>query len=118
MMNSDIIDTDPLREITGGSEQRMKRYIGIFLQGMPGYLEQIEKATMERDVSAMYAVLHSIKPHIKMMGMVKLIPDIDEREKLFTETISDEDFLNESKVLTGLLREASDELTKYVQDND
>jgi hypothetical protein len=53
-----------------------------------------------------------------MMGMVKLIPDIDDREKLFTRTISDEDFLNESKALTGLLTEASDELTKYVQDND
>lgn len=118
LMDSRIIDTEPLKEITGGDMHRMKRYANIFLEGLPGYLDQIRKALADRDWEAMYQVIHSIKPHVKMMGMVKLSPDIDRREKRFTANISDEDLHAEAGIIIELLQEASAELKMFVQDID
>jgi hypothetical protein len=118
IMNKDIIDKGPLEEITAGDLGRMKKYVGIFLDGLPGYMEQIRNATSERNREKMYQVMHAIKPHIKMMGMVKLLPDIDRREERFTEGISDDDFRIESDRVVEILEEASVELQKFVQDKD
>lgn len=118
MMDDRIIDIRPLEEITGGDVIRMRKYIRIFLEGLPGYLDQINKAVTNIDSDTMYQVIHAIKPHVKMMGMVKLLPDIDQREKRFTSPISAEDLRAEAGSVIELLNEASEELRKFVQESD
>lgn len=64
-----IIDLTFLRGFTKNDPERMKKYIGMFLQHAPVMLQNIEKAYMEKNWSAVKTSAHSLKPQITYMGI-------------------------------------------------
>jgi HPt (histidine-containing phosphotransfer) domain-containing protein len=64
-----IIDLTFLRGFTKNDTERMKKYIGMFLQHAPVMMQNIEKAFAEKNWSAVKASAHSLKPQITYMGI-------------------------------------------------
>lgn len=64
-----IIDLTFLRGFTKNDPERMKKYIGMFLQHAPVMMQNIEKAYTEKNWSAVKSSAHSLKPQITYMGI-------------------------------------------------
>ncbi|MBL7928051.1 MAG: Hpt domain-containing protein [Bacteroidia bacterium] len=64
-----IIDLTFLRGFTKNDPERMKKYIGMFLQHAPVMMQNIEKAYIEKNWSALKSSAHSLKPQITYMGI-------------------------------------------------
>jgi signal transduction histidine kinase/DNA-binding response OmpR family regulator/HPt (histidine-containing phosphotransfer) domain-containing protein len=64
-----VTDLKALREITGGNEEQLKKYIRMFLEGVPGQLESITNALAQNDLDSARRRIHAMKPHLKFMGM-------------------------------------------------
>ncbi len=62
-------DLATLREITGGDDAQLKKYIRMFLDGVPPQLETIRIAIDASDFAAVKRQIHAMKPHLKFMGM-------------------------------------------------
>ncbi len=64
-----VTDLSSLREITGGNEAQLKKYIRMFLDGVPGQLDSVGAAISENDFDNARRRIHAMKPHLKFMGM-------------------------------------------------
>ncbi|MDP4198369.1 MAG: ATP-binding protein [Bacteroidota bacterium] len=64
-----LTDLSTLRDITGGDENQLKKYIKMFLDGVPPQLESIRVALEANDFAATKRQIHAMKPHLKFMGM-------------------------------------------------
>ncbi len=68
-MAYETIDLTFLQSFTGGSKEKMAKYIGIFLQMCPAQLEAMKKHLDEADYDSLRATAHSLKPQITYMGI-------------------------------------------------
>jgi signal transduction histidine kinase/DNA-binding NarL/FixJ family response regulator/HPt (histidine-containing phosphotransfer) domain-containing protein len=64
-----VTDLNALREITGGNDEQLKKYIRMFLEGVPGQLESVTAALNQNDLDNVRRRVHAMKPHLKFMGM-------------------------------------------------
>ncbi len=64
-----VTDLSSLREITGGNDEQLKKYIRMFLDGVPGQLESVGTAIGQNDFDNARRRIHAMKPHLKFMGM-------------------------------------------------
>ncbi len=64
-----VTNLNTLREITGGNEEQLKKYIRMFLDGVPGQLESVTAALEQNDLDNARRRVHAMKPHLKFMGM-------------------------------------------------
>ncbi len=64
-----VTDLSSLREITGGNDAQLKKYIRMFLDGVPGQLESVGDAIAQNDFDNARRKIHAMKPHLKFMGM-------------------------------------------------
>ncbi len=64
-----VTDLSSLREITGGNDAQLKKYIRMFLDGVPGQLESVGSAIEQNDFDSARRKVHAMKPHLKFMGM-------------------------------------------------
>ncbi len=64
-----VTDLSSLREITGGNDEQLKKYIRMFLDGVPGQLESVGNAIAQNDFDSARRKVHAMKPHLKFMGM-------------------------------------------------
>jgi hypothetical protein len=67
--NGKVTDLTYLREFSEGNEDRMKKYIGIYLKLLPANKEKINQVSIEKDNEMLVKVLHSMRPHLNYMGM-------------------------------------------------
>jgi HPt (histidine-containing phosphotransfer) domain-containing protein len=63
------MDLTFLREFTKNDPERIKKYIGLFLQHAPVMMQNIEKAFNEKNWSGVKSLAHSLKPQITYMGI-------------------------------------------------
>ena len=77
---SGIINLSALHEISFGNKERMKKYVGIYLKNVPGMVDKMERAYEDQDYDSLYTYVHTFKPQVKMMGIVKLMDTIDDLE--------------------------------------
>ena len=64
-----ITDLTFLTNFAAGDTNRMKKYIGMFLQIAPQQMEKIKTALAASDWDAVRANAHSLKPQIIYMGI-------------------------------------------------
>ena len=64
-----VADLTALADITGGDAQQLKKYIKMFLDGVPGQLETVGAAIEANDFDSARRRVHAMKPHLKFMGM-------------------------------------------------
>jgi len=66
---SGITDLNYLYKFCEGEEERMKKYILLYLKAVPAFKEKIQTAAENTDMEEMALQLHSFKPKWMMMGI-------------------------------------------------
>jgi signal transduction histidine kinase/DNA-binding NarL/FixJ family response regulator/HPt (histidine-containing phosphotransfer) domain-containing protein len=80
-----IADLSSLAQITGGDDAQLKKYIRMFLDGVPGQLESIAAAIGDKDYDNTRRRIHAMKPHLKFMGMTAAAGFAESIEQLCAE---------------------------------
>ena len=71
-----ITDRAFLRSFTGGNEEKMQKYIGMFLDNAPKLLAKIDAAFAQKDLPALKIAAHSLKPQMGYMGIKEELSNI------------------------------------------
>lgn len=71
-----VTDMKFLQQFTGGSKEKMNKYIGMFLENAPRLLKQIEAALASKDYPQLRIAAHSLKPQLSYMGVKEEISHI------------------------------------------
>lgn len=64
-----VTDMTFLRGFTGGKEDKVQKYVGMFLENGPRLLRQIEEALVAKDLASLKIAAHSLKPQLSYMGV-------------------------------------------------
>ena len=67
-MNAAYTDMEQLAKLCNGDQNRMQRYIRMFLQGTPGLFEQMRTAQAAADLEGLSRTAHGLKPQAQYMG--------------------------------------------------
>ena len=62
-------DLSYLREFCEGDENRMKKYVGLYLKAIPAFREKLLAGVSAKDMDEIALHVHSFKPKWMMMGM-------------------------------------------------
>jgi HPt (histidine-containing phosphotransfer) domain-containing protein len=64
-----VTDMQFLKQFTGGNAEKMKKYIGMFLENGPRLLTNMEQALGTKDYASLKISAHSLKPQLSYMGV-------------------------------------------------
>ncbi len=64
-----VTDMQFLKQFTGGKEDKMHKYIGMFLENAPRLLRQVDEAYASEDYPSLKIAAHSLKPQLSYMGV-------------------------------------------------
>ncbi len=73
---SHVTDMQFLRQLTGGNEEKMRKYIGMFLENAPKLLKSIDNALLINDHATVKIAAHSLKPQLSYMGVKEEVSKI------------------------------------------
>jgi signal transduction histidine kinase/DNA-binding NarL/FixJ family response regulator/HPt (histidine-containing phosphotransfer) domain-containing protein len=68
-MPEKVTDMQFLRQLTGGNNEKMQKYTGMFLDNAPKLLDSIDKGMENRDFPTVKIAAHSLKPQLSYMGV-------------------------------------------------
>lgn len=71
-----VTDMKFLKQFTGGSQEKMNKYIGMFLENVPRLLKQIDDAFPVKDFNSVKIAAHSLKPQLSYMGVKEEVSHI------------------------------------------
>ncbi len=71
-----VTDMQFLRQLTNGNEEKMKKYINMFLDNAPKLLDNIDKALAIKDYPTIKIAAHSLKPQLSYMGVKEEVSKI------------------------------------------
>lgn len=63
-----LTDLSYLRNLTGGENEKMAKYIRMFLTGTPTNIQQMELYMLSKDWSALRQTAHALKPQLGYFG--------------------------------------------------
>jgi signal transduction histidine kinase/CheY-like chemotaxis protein/HPt (histidine-containing phosphotransfer) domain-containing protein len=64
-----VTDMQFLKQLTGGNNEKMLKYIRMFLENAPKLLDSIDRALIIRDFPTIKIAAHSLKPQLSYMGV-------------------------------------------------
>jgi HPt (histidine-containing phosphotransfer) domain-containing protein len=64
-----VTDMQFLKTLTGGNDEKMNKYIRMFLENAPKLLDNIDKAMAIKDYPTVKIAAHSLKPQLSYMGV-------------------------------------------------
>ncbi|MBS1771665.1 MAG: tetratricopeptide repeat protein [Bacteroidetes bacterium] len=64
-----VTDMQFLNQFANGSQEKMNKYIGMFLENGPRLLTNIEQALATKDYPSLKIAAHSMKPQLSYMGV-------------------------------------------------
>ncbi|OSZ81806.1 hypothetical protein CAP35_00625 [Chitinophagaceae bacterium IBVUCB1] len=64
-----ITDMQFLKQFTGGNDEKMAKYVGMFLENGPKLLTTIQQSLQTKDYGAVKIAAHSMKPQLSYMGV-------------------------------------------------
>lgn len=71
-----VTDMQFLKQLTNGNEEKMKKYINMFLDNAPKLLDNIDKALVIKDYPTIKIAAHSLKPQLSYMGVKEEVSKI------------------------------------------
>ena len=110
MSNAPTIDLTFLQSFTGGSKEKMAKYIGIFLQMCPGQLDLMKTQLGAGNYDGVRGTAHALKPQITYMGIKAGEDMIKKIERHAAEKIDVENLPNLLEEFTMLCNQAMAEL--------
>lgn len=87
-----VIDLNHLKELTKENEERIQKYIGIFLQNVPNDLDQLRTAYKAKDYTSFRETSHKIKGNVAYMGIKNLTELFTSAEYGNLEQLSPDEF--------------------------
>ena len=69
--NGKVTDLSFLKDFCDGDEERMRKYVKLYLDSVPGNLEKINLSIANNEPEVLKRVVHSMKPQLNFMGMDK-----------------------------------------------
>jgi CheY-like chemotaxis protein/HPt (histidine-containing phosphotransfer) domain-containing protein len=64
-----VTDMQFLKQFTGNKEDKINKYIGMFLENAPRLLKQIDDGVTTKDFPSVKIAAHSLKPQLSYMGV-------------------------------------------------
>ncbi len=64
-----IYSLDKINEMAEGDEEFIKSVISVFLEEVPGDLQELEIAISNSNAEKAYQLAHKIKPNVDLLGM-------------------------------------------------
>lgn len=110
MTNAPTIDLTFLQSFTGGSKEKMAKYIGIFLQMCPGQLELMKSHLAAGNYDGVRGTAHALKPQITYMGIKSGEDLIKKIERHAAEKLDVENLPSMLEEFTALCNQAMTEL--------
>ncbi len=83
--NTQYVHLDELSALVGGNQDKIEKYINIFLKSVPQDLEALKEALEARDWETVGKTAHKMKGNVGYMGIVSIKEDLLELEKLKKE---------------------------------
>jgi CheY-like chemotaxis protein len=105
-----VIDLNHLKELTKENEERIQKYIGIFLQNVPHDLEHLRTYYNEKNYAGFRETSHKIKGNVAYMGIKNLTELFTSAEYGNLEQLSAEEFRNIFENIEKTCLAAIDEL--------
>lgn len=105
-----VIDLNHLKELTRENEERMQKYIGIFLQNAPADLDTLRQCAESMDVKGFREMAHKIKGNVAYMGIRNLAEVFAASEYGKIEHLSKEELLTLNQRIASVCLQAIDEL--------
>jgi HPt (histidine-containing phosphotransfer) domain-containing protein len=77
-----VTDSAFLQQFTAGNTEKMRRYIGIFLDNAPKILESLTASLEKQDYAAIKISAHSLKPQLSYMGVKEEVSHVQHLEHM------------------------------------
>ncbi len=71
-----VTDMQFLKQLTGGNNEKMSKYINMFLENAPKLLDNIDRALLAKDFPSLKIAAHSLKPQLSYMGVKEEVSKI------------------------------------------
>lgn len=71
-----VTDKTFLKQFTGGKEDKIDKYVGMFLENAPRLLKNLEEGLKTKDLSEIKIAAHSLKPQLTYMGVKEVVSNI------------------------------------------
>ncbi|XZF16505.1 tetratricopeptide repeat protein [Chitinophagaceae bacterium MMS25-I14] len=87
LLPAQITDLQFLKQLTGGNSEKMRKYIGMFLDNAPRLLQNVQQALETKDFPALKIAAHSLKPQLSYMGVKEEVSNIFLIEQTASEAV-------------------------------
>jgi len=101
MSETELYSLETISEISRGDEEFIQRMVKIFISETPKAIEEIEAALVSLDYARIKAVIHKIKPSLKMMRINSITEEAQALED-YTDSLTN---LNEVPGLVSRIKE-------------
>jgi signal transduction histidine kinase/CheY-like chemotaxis protein/predicted negative regulator of RcsB-dependent stress response len=71
-----VTDMTFLKQFSGGNNEKIQKYVGMFLENAPKLLDNIDKALVAKDYETIKIAAHSLKPQLSYMGVKEEVSNI------------------------------------------
>lgn len=109
-----ITDRSFLKTFTGGKEDKMKKYINMFLDNAPRLLKNMDEALESSDFPSLKIAAHSLKPQLTYMGVKEEYSHIF----LIQQTAGEAVYTNRLPALMANLHRVCNQAFKELRQND
>lgn len=114
MSAQQVTDLTFLKSFTGNDNEKLKKYVGMYLSRAPEQLAAINKNLAEQDYETLRGNAHSLKPQLAYMGIKSLEQDIQAIEHNSGEKTNLEALPALVEKLNVQLNQSFDELNAYI----
>ena len=117
-MNSStkITDLRFLIDFTKGNDEKIKRYIGMYLSSTPQVINEIESLFSESNIESLALKAHSIKPQVQYMGASRLSEVLLQIENICQKNHNTEQLPELISSARKLNEQVSKELSQFLQE--
>ncbi len=106
---------DFLEQLTGGNRDRIRKYLGLYLESAATGLPQIEAALAILDRDGLRRAVHTLKPQLRMIGMTKTADLAQEIEMQVLEGTNLEALPDKVQRLLNEIRQSVADFEAYLQ---
>ncbi|PUZ26204.1 histidine kinase [Chitinophaga parva] len=106
-----LYSLEGLRKMAGGNTDFVQRMVKVFTDITPAYISDLTKATREKDLHTIKAIVHKMRPSIHNLAISKLYTVIEDLE---SRTGWQDDVAGHTRLLTDTLAEVLAQMGKEI----
>lgn len=116
-MSDKVTDLAFLSNFTGNDQEKVKKYVSMFLDRAPELLEGMQQGIAEKDYDKLRSNAHSLKPQLGYMGIQSIVADVQAIENYAGEKKNLEMLPGLVQNVQQTMQQALEELKAFVANN-